>query len=130
MAQLLLVRGQSQLDRNDHAGAAESGEKLTELQLPDGQLAARAGNLYNAARLLSLACGAAAKDENLAETDRTTLAEKYATRAVAFLLEDRALGYFKAPEKVAHMKKDADLDPLRERDDFKQLLKELEAGKE
>jgi hypothetical protein len=29
---------------------------------------------------------------------------------------------------VAHLKKDTDLDPLRERDDFKKLLAELEAA--
>ena len=75
---------------------------------------------------MSLASGAAAKDEDLAEADRVTLVDKYAVRAVALLKEDRSLGYFKDPEIVAHMKKDTDLDPLRERDDFKQLVKELE----
>ena len=34
------------------------------------------------------------------------------------------------PAKVAHMKKDPDLDPLRERDDFKQLGKDLEEDQE
>ena len=31
---------------------------------------------------------------------------------------------------AAHMKKDTDLDPLRDRDDFKKLLAELEAKAE
>ena len=83
---------------------------------------------YNAACLLSLASDAAAKDEDLAEAERTTLVDKYAARAVALLIEDQSLGYFKDAANVAHMKKDTDLDPLRERDDFKQFLKELEAS--
>ena len=125
-ARLLYIRGQAQWDQNDHAGAAESGEKLAELKVPDDQPAARGLNLYNAACLLSLASAAAAKDEDLAEADRVTLADKHAARAVALLVEDRTLGYFKDPAKVAHMKQDTDLDPLRDRDDFKQLVKELE----
>jgi hypothetical protein len=125
-AQLLLVRGQVLLDRSDHTGAAESGEKLAELQLTDDQPDARKLNLYNAACLLSLASAAAAKVEDLAEAERAELIDKYAVRAVALLKEDRTLGYFKDPENLAHMKQDTDLDPLRDRDDFKQFVKELE----
>jgi hypothetical protein len=32
-------------------------------------------------------------------------------------------------KNAAHMKKDTDLDPLREREDFRKLLAELESGK-
>ena len=35
----------------------------------------------------------------------------------------------KGYKDVAHMKKDADIDPLRQRDDFRKLIAELE-GKE
>ena len=123
--QLLLVRGQAQLDQNDHAGAAESGEQLAELEIPDEQAAARAGNFYNAACLLSLASAAVAKDEELDETERQPLVDKYVLRAMALLKEARSLEFFQDPTMVPHIQKDTDLDALRERDDFQQLLKEL-----
>ena len=41
---------------------------------------------------------------------------------MALLKQAVAKGY----KDAAHMKKDKDLDPLREREDFKQLLAELE----
>jgi tetratricopeptide (TPR) repeat protein len=110
----------------DYVNAAILGERIAQLKVPDDQPDARGLNLYNAACLFSVVSGAAAKDENLPEADRATLADKHAARALALLKEDRTLGYFKDPEILAHMKKDPDLDPLRDRDDFKQLVKELE----
>lgn len=53
------------------------------------------------------------------------IAEKkahYATAAVEMLQKAVKAGY----KDAAHMKKDTDLDPLRDRDDFKQLLADLE----
>jgi tetratricopeptide (TPR) repeat protein/tRNA A-37 threonylcarbamoyl transferase component Bud32 len=49
--------------------------------------------------------------------------EKYAARAVELLRKAVAKGY----KDAAHMRKDADLDALRQRDDFKKLLADLEA---
>ena len=46
----------------------------------------------------------------------------YADQAMAMLRAAVAKGY----KDAAHMKKDKDLDALREREDFKQLLAELE----
>jgi serine/threonine-protein kinase len=69
-----------------------------------------------AARVLSLAAGQAGRQE---------LAEKYAAGAVALLRQAQAKGYFKDPRNVTSLKKDKDLDPLRQRPDFQKLLKEL-----
>jgi tetratricopeptide (TPR) repeat protein len=71
--------------------------------------------LYNFASIYSLA---SAKDK--AKQD------EYAQRAVALLRQAVQAGY----KDVAHLKRDADLDPLRQRDDFKMLLAELEKSKE
>jgi hypothetical protein len=54
---------------------------------------------------------------------RRELAQQYADRAVALLRQAVAKGY----KDVAHLKKDADLDGLRRRPDFQQLLADLEA---
>ncbi|MBM4000018.1 MAG: tetratricopeptide repeat protein [Planctomycetes bacterium] len=53
--------------------------------------------------------------------------ERHATRAVALLHAARAAGYFQAPALVAHLKRDADLDPIRGHADFLDLLRQLEA---
>lgn len=95
--------------------------------VPVDQLPVRTLNLYNAARLVSLASAAAAKDEDLAGTERTQLAEKHANRAMELLAEARSAGWFQDAKNIAHATDtDRDLDPLRDRDDFKQLVKELE----
>ena len=47
---------------------------------------------------------------------------EYSDQAMAHLRKAIKAGY----KDAAHMKKDADLDPLRDRDDFKKLLAELE----
>jgi hypothetical protein len=51
--------------------------------------------------------------------------EVYTISAVALLQQAVAKGY----NDAEHMKKDDDLKSLRERDDFKKLLAELEASK-
>ena len=50
--------------------------------------------------------------------------QEYADRALELLRKAVKAGY----KDAAHMKKDTDLDPLRERDDCKKLLSELEKG--
>jgi tetratricopeptide (TPR) repeat protein len=125
---LLFVRGQAQLDENNHAAAVESAEKLSELKPTDEQSAALQNNVYNAACLLSLSSAVAARDEDLTQGERATVIEKYALRAVALLRESQTLGYFKEATHVAHMKKDTDLDALHERDDFKQFVQKLETS--
>ena len=54
--------------------------------------------------------------------DATPLANEEVERAMAWLKQAAAAGYKDATE----IKEDKDLDPLRERADFKRLLVELE----
>jgi tetratricopeptide (TPR) repeat protein len=67
-------------------------------------------NLYNAACVYSLASG---KEEQKKD--------EYARRAVELLKRAAQAGY----RNVEHVKKDPDLDPLREREDFKMFLQSL-----
>ena len=55
--------------------------------------------------------------------------ESYAARAVAMLRRAQATGYFKDSQRVQHLKQDDDLAVLRARDDFQNLLKELDSKK-
>ena len=66
------------------------------------------------------------RDASLPPSERDKLTEEYATRAVELLTKARTTGFFKDRAKVEHLKEDTDLDPLRFRSDFRQLLADLE----
>ena len=107
--------GGDDVDLGNHVSAAEAAEKLAQLKVADEQPAARGLNLYNAACLLSLAFGAAAKDEDVPETERSTLVQNSASRAMELLAEARTAGWFQEAKNIAHVKDtDGDLDPLRD----------------
>jgi serine/threonine protein kinase/tetratricopeptide (TPR) repeat protein len=77
-------------------------------------------NIWNGAGLYNFACiyaVASAKDK--------ARQEEHAQRAVALLRQAVKAGF----TDVALMKKDTDLDPLRQRDDFKKLLAELDKSR-
>jgi serine/threonine-protein kinase len=77
------------------------------------------GTLYDAACVYALAAAQAAKD---APPNTSSLgAEQYARRAMTLLRQAVQKGY----KDAAHMKKDSDLDPLRQRADFQKLLQDL-----
>ena len=72
---------------------------------------------WNAGQWYDFACVFAIASGKLADKK-----DEYAKRAVELLQRAVKAGY----KDAAHMKKDTDLDPLRDRDDFKKLLAELE----
>jgi tetratricopeptide (TPR) repeat protein len=74
--------------------------------------------LYDTACLYALASAAL--------KDNSQQAETYAAKAVALLRRAQAAGYFQKPARIAHMKKDTDLDSLRNRADYRALVKLLE----
>jgi serine/threonine-protein kinase len=100
-----LQRAVSLARAGDHAQAFSEANALAEVT------DVNALTLYNAACVCSLASAAVKNDD------------RYAARAVELLRQAVAKGY----KDVEHLKKDPDLDSLRGRDDFKQLLKDLEA---
>jgi tetratricopeptide (TPR) repeat protein len=80
-----------------------------------------AGATYDAACYLALCVPLAEKDGKLPEAKRKELAQKYAERAVALLRQAIDKGWANAE----WMKQDKDLDPIRDRDDFKQCVADL-----
>jgi outer membrane murein-binding lipoprotein Lpp len=56
---------------------------------------------------------------SVASGNRPESAEKHAARAMSLLNGLIDIGYFKVPQRAAHLDKDTDLDPLRTRDDYK-----------
>jgi hypothetical protein len=77
---------------------------------------------YNAACFLSLCVPIVAKHDKLDATQRKEAAQFYGDAAMKLLRDAVSKGY----KDVAHVKKDTDLDPLRQRDDFRTLVAELE----
>jgi serine/threonine protein kinase len=81
---------------------------------------------YDAACYLSLCVPIVAKHEKLDATQRTDAVQFYSNAAMKLLRHAVDKGF----KDVAHIKKDPDLDPLRQRDDFQKLVAQLEwAGK-
>jgi tetratricopeptide (TPR) repeat protein len=84
--------------------------------------------LYDLGCLYALKAAAIAADPGLPAAERKPAAEKAAARAVEMLVRAQATGLFDGPTFVKQLAKDADLDPLRNRSDFRKLLAEVESG--
>jgi hypothetical protein len=78
-----------------------------------------AESLYTAARMRAITAAVIRATDKSLEGARQADAE--ADRAVDWLHKAIAAGW----KDAAHLRKDADLDALRDRDDFKKLLTEL-----
>jgi tetratricopeptide (TPR) repeat protein len=82
-----------------------------------------AADAYDAARFLSLCIPIVAKHVKLDEKQRKEAAQFYGDAAMKLLREAVSKGY----KDLAQMKKDADLAPLRQREDFQKLVAEVES---
>jgi tetratricopeptide (TPR) repeat protein len=119
---LVLGRAAARARLGDHARAtAEAAEAAPKSAGPD--------TLYDLACVHSLASAAARKDAKLPPHEQERLAERYAADAVGYLRKARAVNAFARPAVAEALAKDADLDPLRLRPDFKALLAEVTTGK-
>jgi serine/threonine protein kinase/predicted RNA polymerase sigma factor len=77
---------------------------------------------YDAARFLSRCIPIVAKHDELDDKQRRKAAQFYGDAAMKLLREAVSKGW----KNAAHMAKDSDLDPLRQREDFRKLMRELE----
>jgi tetratricopeptide (TPR) repeat protein len=108
-----VVRALALARSGDHVKAAVEAEALLKGNTSNA--------LYYGAACAFALSSAAAKDD-------AKLCEKYAARAVELFRELQTEGYFEREKNAARLKKDADLDPLRQRDDFRKLLARIEKG--
>jgi serine/threonine protein kinase/tetratricopeptide (TPR) repeat protein len=103
---------------SDHDRLATTAEELARFdQNPPKDTCLAAGFICHC-------IGLAEKDSQLPNGRRTDLVQSYGDRAMALVRQAVARGYKDANQ----LKKTPGLQPLRERDDFKKLLTELEAG--
>jgi tetratricopeptide (TPR) repeat protein len=105
--------------RGEHARAAAEMDAI----FAAGQQIVNA--FYNYACAYSLASAAALSDARLSAPERQRLAEQYASHSLDLLQKARTNGFFKTPGYVDYLSKDTDFDPLRSRDDFKKLIRQL-----
>jgi serine/threonine protein kinase/tetratricopeptide (TPR) repeat protein len=103
----------------DHVQAAKQADEIAR----QGEL--DPVELYNLACTYGRCLEAAGKDPKLTLSDSPKVKEQYATRAIDSLRQSIAKGF----KIVALVKTDADLNSLRQREDFKKLLAELERKK-
>ncbi|HEV3003085.1 MAG TPA: hypothetical protein VGX78_01430, partial [Pirellulales bacterium] len=96
---------------NDAAGCRATAEMWENLMRTD------AGSLYNAA------CNRAVTAGIIRAGDQSEDADAEADRAMDWLKQAVAAGF----NDAAHIEQNSDLDTLRMRQDFKQLIAELEA---
>jgi tetratricopeptide (TPR) repeat protein len=118
-----LTRARVLTSTADHVRATAEADELAKLPL------ARGVNLYSLARIYSLAIPPARADAGLAPSEREARAEDYGSRGVALLWKLHGEGYFKDPEHARSLRTDDGLRSLRDRDDFQQLLKQVEGKK-
>jgi serine/threonine protein kinase len=111
------VLAEALLGLGDHTAAADAADQLVQAAVDP------AGDVYNAGCFLARCVPLAEGDSKLTPSARQEHAQAYANRAVAALRQAVQNGF----QNVAHMKKDPDLNPLRSKPKFRQLLKELEA---
>jgi hypothetical protein len=101
-----------------HAEAVRAARDYAR-EFPDDPVVA-----YNAACFMARCVPLADRDPKLSAEGRQKTADEYARLAVQQLRAASQAGY----RDVKHMKQDPDLDPLRDRQDFRDLLAELGAG--
>jgi tetratricopeptide (TPR) repeat protein len=101
----------------EHRKAVGAVEEVLESST-QGANAPRSGALlFDAACIYALSASAV--------TDDAKLREHYAVRAIALLHQARQGGFFKDPKQLDNVRKDPDLNALRQREDFKKFLAEL-----
>jgi hypothetical protein len=104
-------------DLRDHAGAERAAAQLRDLAWDPP------GYAYDAARALALCIPLIQKDDKLSKEERASAVQFYGDGALKLLKTAVGKGW----KNAARMKKDTDLDTLRERADFTKLVAKLEA---
>jgi tRNA A-37 threonylcarbamoyl transferase component Bud32 len=85
--------------------------------------------LYVLACFYAKTAGAFPEDIGLTSSDRSKLAEEYASRAVYLLKQAMELGYFARPENRNKLRQDQELASLRSRRDFQDLVRSVGGGR-
>jgi serine/threonine-protein kinase len=122
LTRLRVLSAQQLAHLGDHAQTA------IEIEAAVGQSGGDGHALYNGACGYAFAAQAARQDKRLSASERDELTERYLGRAVGLLRRANAAGTFRDAAAFEYLKKnDHDLDPLRGREDFQSLVRDVEA---
>jgi serine/threonine protein kinase len=105
-----------------HAGLLEQEDAVETAEMRRQLRWDAPADAYDAACFLSLCVSIMAKHDKLDPTQRQEAVKFYGDRAMKLLKDAVSKGY----QDVARVKKDATLAPLRQRDDYRTLVAELE----
>jgi tetratricopeptide (TPR) repeat protein len=114
-----IVRAQDLARAGDHVRAAAEAQEL------EADPKVGADGLCNLAVVYACALGPARSAAGLTPAERDALAERYGSQAVVLLAKLQAQGYFREASRSWALKNDPDLQPLRRRADFQNLLGQL-----
>ena len=113
----LLVAAECHINLGDHAQVATTADVLARFAYDPAM------DTYYAASYLCHCVKLADKDANLDKPEAKALTQSYADRAMKLLRQAVVVHGFR---NVTSLKQDPNLAPLREREEFKKLLAELE----
>jgi tetratricopeptide (TPR) repeat protein len=105
-----------------HAGLLEQEDAVRTAETCRGLGWDAPVDAYDAACYLSRCVPVVAKHDKLDAEQRKEAAQFYSDAAMRLIRDAVSKGY----KDVAHLKKDTDLDPLRQREDFQKLIAKLE----
>jgi hypothetical protein len=108
----------------DHDQACREAERDKRLSPVDAVVA------YDWSCVFAIAAASTLTDKGIPEPMRAELAKERADRAMTFLVLARDLELFQNTDAIDKLKMDIDLFALRERTDFKELVKPFGAGGE
>jgi len=106
------------------ARMGQHGPAITEVDVLAARKSMSANNLYNLACICSLCSAAVRRDTQLNKAEQNQKADQYAALAIDFLKKAKAAGFFKPADVIEDVRKDKDLDALRQRRDFQELFPE------
>lgn len=110
------LRAVALVNAGDYLRATTEGEVLSK------NTGISADGLYVLAGVFSVSINLVLKDQGLDSEEHTKLADRYAAKAVSILETLKNKQYFGADANKKKLKEDRDLQPLRDRGDFKKLI--------
>jgi tetratricopeptide (TPR) repeat protein len=110
-----------------HVGQYRRATEETEVLVKEGAIPGWDGTFYDLATVLAVCIPHVAKDKQLSEAERAKLKEQYGRSAVEIMGLAEKRGYFAQRDARQDLRTDPDLNPVRERPDFQELLRRVQA---
>jgi WD40 repeat protein/tetratricopeptide (TPR) repeat protein len=107
------------------ARSGKHGDAIKELDSAAGANGRTSSEYYNMCCVYAQAAAAVSRDSTLTDAKRKSLVDDYAAKAMDFLRKADAGGFFRDTNHISRFGEDADLKPLRAREDFRRLVESV-----